>query len=144
MAGHMMSDLQYRVHVCEPVPCTTAEVAPNGEARMFQPIASTLIHGRTEAVLVDPPMTVAQAHRVADWIESSGKTLRYMYVTCFRLLDPRLLPSRIDRVLRAHGGVDTGSQSAASRAHGCSPPAQVLPARPTASSRPVSPPVTSG
>jgi glyoxylase-like metal-dependent hydrolase (beta-lactamase superfamily II) len=48
---------------------------------MFQPIASTLIHGRSEAVLVDPPMTVAQAHRVADWIESSGKTLRYVYVT---------------------------------------------------------------
>jgi glyoxylase-like metal-dependent hydrolase (beta-lactamase superfamily II) len=75
------SCLQYQLHISEPVPFTTGEVAPNGDPRMYQPIASTLVHGTTDAVLVDPPMTVTQAHQVADWIESSGKTLRYMYLT---------------------------------------------------------------
>jgi glyoxylase-like metal-dependent hydrolase (beta-lactamase superfamily II) len=77
----MSAVLQYRVHVAEPIPFATVEKAPNGDARMFQPIASTLIFGDSDAVLVDPPMTTEQTVRLADWIEHSGKILRHIYIT---------------------------------------------------------------
>jgi glyoxylase-like metal-dependent hydrolase (beta-lactamase superfamily II) len=77
----MSADLQYRVHVSEPIPFATLEKAPNGDPRMYQPIASTLIFGDSEAVLVDPPMTTEQSARVARWVQETGKTLRYIYVT---------------------------------------------------------------
>jgi glyoxylase-like metal-dependent hydrolase (beta-lactamase superfamily II) len=77
----MSAVLQYRVHVAEPIPFSPAEQAPNGDARMFQPIASTLIFGDSDAVLVDPPMTTEQTARLAEWIEDSGETLRHIYIT---------------------------------------------------------------
>jgi glyoxylase-like metal-dependent hydrolase (beta-lactamase superfamily II) len=48
---------------------------------MFQPIASTLISGASDAVVVDPPMTTEQALRVADWVDASGKQLQHVYIT---------------------------------------------------------------
>jgi glyoxylase-like metal-dependent hydrolase (beta-lactamase superfamily II) len=48
---------------------------------MWSPITSTLILGTHEAVLVDPPLTNAQAAEVGDWIEASGRRLRQIYVT---------------------------------------------------------------
>src|SRR5947207_14967636 len=48
--------LSYRVLVLDPIPFADTEKTPEGEARMFQPIAVTLITGDTDAVLVDPPM----------------------------------------------------------------------------------------
>src|SRR5215469_18762310 len=77
----MSAALEYRVHVSEPIPFSPPEKAPNGDAREFQPIASTLILGDSDAVLVDPPMTTRQAARVADWVEGSGNRLRHIYVT---------------------------------------------------------------
>jgi glyoxylase-like metal-dependent hydrolase (beta-lactamase superfamily II) len=77
----MSAALQYRVHVSEPIPFFPPEKAPNGDTRVFQPIASTLIFGDSDAVLVDPPMTTEQARRVADWVEGSGKRLRHVYIT---------------------------------------------------------------
>lgn len=77
----MSAALQYRVHVSEPIPFSPREKAPNGDTRVFQPIASTLIFGDSDAVLVDPPMTTEQAARVADWVEGSGKRLRHVYIT---------------------------------------------------------------
>ena len=73
--------LTYLVHIAAPVPFRTTDKAPNGDPRMFQPIATTLIHGATDAVLVDPPMTMAQAEEVGDWIAATGRTLRGIYVT---------------------------------------------------------------
>jgi glyoxylase-like metal-dependent hydrolase (beta-lactamase superfamily II) len=48
---------------------------------MWSPITSTLIMGRRDAVLIDPPLTVAQAADVGDWIAASGRKLRQIYVT---------------------------------------------------------------
>ncbi|QIQ06685.1 MBL fold metallo-hydrolase [Streptomyces liangshanensis] len=44
-------------------------------------MAHTLIHGPTEAALVDPPITLGQAVELGDWIESFGKRLTAIYLT---------------------------------------------------------------
>jgi glyoxylase-like metal-dependent hydrolase (beta-lactamase superfamily II) len=67
--------LSYRVLVLDPIPFADTEKTPAGEARMFQPIAVTLIAGETDAVLVDPPMTSEQTEAVGKWVENSGKRL---------------------------------------------------------------------
>jgi glyoxylase-like metal-dependent hydrolase (beta-lactamase superfamily II) len=67
--------LSYRVLVLDPIPFADLEKTPEGEARMYQPIAVTLITGETDAVLVDPPMTTKQTEAVAQWVENSGKHL---------------------------------------------------------------------
>jgi glyoxylase-like metal-dependent hydrolase (beta-lactamase superfamily II) len=77
----MASDLQYEVHISQPIPFASTDRAPNGDRQMFQPISSTLIFGDTDSVLVDPPMTTEQARQVAEWIEESGKRLRLIYIT---------------------------------------------------------------
>jgi glyoxylase-like metal-dependent hydrolase (beta-lactamase superfamily II) len=77
----MASDLQYRVHISEPIPFASNERAPNGDRQMFQPISSTLIFGDSDSVLVDPPMTTEQAVRLAGWIKASGRRLRHIYIT---------------------------------------------------------------
>jgi len=48
---------------------------------MWSPIASTLITGRRSAVLVDPPMTTAQADAVLAWVLSSNRELAGIYIT---------------------------------------------------------------
>jgi hypothetical protein len=40
----------------------------------FQAIASTLIYGKRDAVLVDAFMTVKQADELVDWVAASGRT----------------------------------------------------------------------
>ena len=44
------SALRCRVHISEPVTFACTETAPNGDRRMFQPIASTLVSGERDAV----------------------------------------------------------------------------------------------
>jgi len=73
--------LSYRVLVLDPIPFADTEKTPEGEARMFQPIAVTLITGETDAVLVDPPMTSAQTEAVGKWVEASGRRLRAIVST---------------------------------------------------------------
>ena len=73
--------LEYEVFVSDPIPFAGVEKAPNGDRRMYQPISSTLIFGDTDAVLVDPPMTLGQTERVAEWIERSGKRLTHIFIT---------------------------------------------------------------
>ncbi|TLX90771.1 MAG: MBL fold metallo-hydrolase, partial [Thaumarchaeota archaeon] len=48
---------------------------------MFQAIASTLIYGKQDAVLVDAFMTIKQADALADWVVASGKNLTAIYIT---------------------------------------------------------------
>jgi len=50
------STLQYDVKVSGLLPAA-AEPMPNGERPHWSPLSHTLIHGPTEAVLVDPPIT---------------------------------------------------------------------------------------
>jgi glyoxylase-like metal-dependent hydrolase (beta-lactamase superfamily II) len=73
--------VSYQVFISEPIPFSDTDRAPNGDRRMFQPISSTLIVGATDAVLVDPPMTIAQTERVTAWVEESGKRLAHIYIT---------------------------------------------------------------
>jgi glyoxylase-like metal-dependent hydrolase (beta-lactamase superfamily II) len=48
---------------------------------MFSPLSSTLIYGKNDAVLVDPPLTINQAKAVGDWVKASGKKLTHIFVT---------------------------------------------------------------
>src|SRR4029077_1748993 len=75
------SKLSYEVFISDPIAFSDVEKAPNGDRRMFQPISSTLIFGDTDAVLVDPPMTIDQTERVATWIEGTGKRLAHIFIT---------------------------------------------------------------
>jgi len=73
--------MQYQLHISDPIPFASPEIAPNGDRQMFQYIATTLISGERDAVLVDPPMTIDQTARVIEWVEASGKSLRHIFIT---------------------------------------------------------------
>lgn len=76
-----MTELSYDVFVCDGVPRARSERLPDGGAIMSSPLASTLIFGERDAVLVDPPFTRDQTTLVGDWVERSGKRLAYIYAT---------------------------------------------------------------
>jgi glyoxylase-like metal-dependent hydrolase (beta-lactamase superfamily II) len=76
-----MTELRYEVLVNDGVRRNRAERLPDGNPIVSSPLASTLIFGEHDAVLVDPPFTRDQVARVGDWIERSGKRLAYIYAT---------------------------------------------------------------
>lgn len=53
--------LGYDVFVTEPIPVSNPHPLPNGEQQVTPPLASTLVFGDTDAVLVDVPATSAHA-----------------------------------------------------------------------------------
>ncbi len=73
--------INYDVFVADPVPLDVSERVPNGDRRRFSPLSVTLIHGDSDAVLVDPPLTRAQAEDVASWIQAGGKNLTHIFAT---------------------------------------------------------------
>jgi glyoxylase-like metal-dependent hydrolase (beta-lactamase superfamily II) len=73
--------LMHKAFVTKQIPQSGRGPLPDGSTRMWSPITSTLIMGRHDAVLVDPPLTVQQAGDVGDWIAASGRELRQIYVT---------------------------------------------------------------
>lgn len=73
-----ITDIGHDVFVADPLPMNGPGPLPNGAPRTFQPLAVTLIHGRQDAVLVDPPLTREQAEQVGDWVEASGKRLTHI------------------------------------------------------------------
>jgi glyoxylase-like metal-dependent hydrolase (beta-lactamase superfamily II) len=73
--------LGYDVFVSEPIPLNVAGLLPNGERHMFSPLATTLIYGESDAVLVDPPLTSDQATAVGGWVDASGKKVTHIFVT---------------------------------------------------------------
>ena len=75
-----MSEFRYDVLVSGLLPARGAPL-PNGERPHWSPLSHTLIRGPAEAALVDPPITVAQATALADWIAAAGARLAYIYVT---------------------------------------------------------------
>jgi glyoxylase-like metal-dependent hydrolase (beta-lactamase superfamily II) len=72
--------LGYHVLVSGLLPAAGAPL-PDGTRPRWSPLSHTLIHGPAEAALVDPPITVAQATALANWIEAFGKRLAYIYIT---------------------------------------------------------------
>src|SRR6201993_1607471 len=76
-----MTELHYEVMVHEGLQRNREQRLPDGSPIVSSPVASTLIHGDRDAVLVDPPFTRDQVQRVGDWIENSGKKLTHIYAT---------------------------------------------------------------
>jgi glyoxylase-like metal-dependent hydrolase (beta-lactamase superfamily II) len=73
--------LGYKTFVTEQIPQSGRGPLPDGSTRMWSPITSTLILGRRDAVLIDPPLTLTQAAEVGDWIAASGRRLQQIYIT---------------------------------------------------------------
>ncbi|MGY5014191.1 MBL fold metallo-hydrolase [Streptomyces sp. 900105755] len=73
--------LTYEVLVSETIPLALPDPLPDGGARTWAPVSTTLILGRGEAVLVDPPLTAAQADVVAERVQASGRKLTYIFST---------------------------------------------------------------
>lgn len=55
----------------------------NGEQSFFSPITCTLIHGPTEAVLIDTPISTSQTGDLVQWTRERipNKSLKYIYIT---------------------------------------------------------------
>jgi hypothetical protein len=70
------SEITYDVFISDPIPQAVATLLPNGDHQMWSPMSSTLIYGSTEAVLIDPPLTIKQTEALADWVERFGKNSR--------------------------------------------------------------------
>ncbi|MFF3990667.1 MBL fold metallo-hydrolase [Streptomyces sp. NPDC001797] len=73
--------LTYEVLVSETIPLALPDLLPDGDARTWAPVSTTLILGRDEAVLVDPPLTATQADVVAERVQASGRKLTYIFST---------------------------------------------------------------
>jgi glyoxylase-like metal-dependent hydrolase (beta-lactamase superfamily II) len=73
--------LKWDVFVTPSIPVVTNDFAPGEHERPWPPIASTLIYGLRDAVVVDSFITVEQARAQADWIASTGKNLTTIYAT---------------------------------------------------------------
>jgi glyoxylase-like metal-dependent hydrolase (beta-lactamase superfamily II) len=72
--------LTYEVFINEP-PAQDNGALPNGEPRLFPPLASTLISGAEDAVLVDPGFTTDQAQALGDWVASKNRNLMDIFIT---------------------------------------------------------------
>jgi len=76
-----IQQLNWDVLVTPSIPIATSDLPPGMKQAMFQAIASTLIYGKRDAVLVDAFMTVKQADALVDWVVASGKNLTTIYIT---------------------------------------------------------------
>ena len=75
------SVLKWEVFVTPGIPIVTPDRPAGIRETFFQAMASTLIYGTKDAVLVDAYMTTKQAGGLADWIASKGKNLTTIYIT---------------------------------------------------------------
>jgi glyoxylase-like metal-dependent hydrolase (beta-lactamase superfamily II) len=76
--GHVLT---WEVFVTPGIPIVTPDRPPGVQEVYFQAMASTLIYGIRDAVLVDAFMTVKQANALGDWVASRGKNLTTIYIT---------------------------------------------------------------
>jgi glyoxylase-like metal-dependent hydrolase (beta-lactamase superfamily II) len=80
MTDHSAS-LGWDVYVAPAEPMPGGNLARGQRERFWSPIASTLIWGERDAVLVDALLTVGQARDLADWVAAHGKILTAVYIT---------------------------------------------------------------
>src|SRR5258706_13984683 len=73
--------LGWEVFVTPGIPIITVDLPPGVKQAYFQAMASTLIYGERDAVLVDAFMTVRQAHGLADWVAAKNKNLTTISTT---------------------------------------------------------------
>ena len=76
-----MQNLSWDVFVTPGLPVVTRDKPPGVTETYFQAMASTIIHGARDAVIVDAFMTVEQARALADWVAAKGKNLTTIYIT---------------------------------------------------------------
>ena len=79
--GNPKPALGWEVFVTPGIPIVTPDRPPGVRETFFQAMASTLIYGARDAVLVDAFMTVKQANALADWVASKDKNLITIYIT---------------------------------------------------------------
>jgi len=76
-----MAGLKWDVFVTPGIPVVTRDRPRDVEKTLFQAMASTLIYGEKDAVLVDAFLTVEQAKALATWVASKNRNLTTIYVT---------------------------------------------------------------
>lgn len=79
----MTSILRADTHVTDLIPFLPTKPLPFGIAETWSHMASTLISGDKEALLVDPPLTIKQGTELAIWIKEviPDKTLKTIFIT---------------------------------------------------------------
>ncbi|TVY82940.1 hypothetical protein LSUE1_G005292 [Lachnellula suecica] len=80
----MTSALRADLHVTDLIPMIPTAPLPFGIPATWSHMASTLISGNREAILIDPPLTIKQGHDVSAWIDGvlgPKKNLTTIYVT---------------------------------------------------------------
>jgi len=73
--------LTWDVFLAASIPAITNDLPPGEKQRPWPPISSTLISGERDAVLVDTPISVEQAHALTNWVAARGKNLTTIYAT---------------------------------------------------------------
>ena len=73
--------LKWEVFVTPGIPILTRDRPADVQETYFQAMASTLIYGKRDAVLVDAFMTVEQASALAAWVASKNRNLTTIYIT---------------------------------------------------------------
>jgi glyoxylase-like metal-dependent hydrolase (beta-lactamase superfamily II) len=73
--------LKWEVFVTPGIPVVTPDRPSGVRETYFQAMASTLIYGKSDALLVDTFMTIEQASALADWAASKNKNLTTIYIT---------------------------------------------------------------
>jgi glyoxylase-like metal-dependent hydrolase (beta-lactamase superfamily II) len=73
--------LNWDVFLTPGIPIVTPDRPRDVQETYFQAMASTLIYGERDAVLVDAFMTIKQANALADWVASKGRNLTTIYIT---------------------------------------------------------------
>jgi len=73
--------LNYSIFVSQIRPIVIADLPPNTTQRTWSPISATLIYGESDAVLVDPLMTIEDGRALAEWVVGTGKNLIAIYST---------------------------------------------------------------
>src|SRR5271169_2080163 len=73
--------LGWEVFVTAGIPIVTVDLPPGITQAYFQAMASTIIYGARDAVLVGAFMTVKQANALANWVAARGKNLTTIYIT---------------------------------------------------------------
>jgi hypothetical protein len=73
--------LKWEVFVTPGIPVVTRDRPAGVRETYFQAMASTLIYGARDAVLVDSFLTTEQTTALADWVASKSKNLTTIYIT---------------------------------------------------------------
>jgi len=79
--GSQAEALKWEVFVTPGIPVLSRDRPAGVKETYFQAMASTLIYGKRDALLVDAFMTVEQATVLADWVASKNKNLTTIYIT---------------------------------------------------------------